>query len=190
MLHLGLGSFHRAHQALYMERLLDAGDHGWALAGGNLRADMAETLAALRAQGGAYTLETVTPAGERDYTRIEALKTIVPYEPSLSGLVEIGASPRTRIVSFTVTEAGYYLDAHDRLDLSFADLAADLQAAREGRAGSTIYGALVAILRERMRRRAGPVTLLNCDNLRHNGDRSRAGLLQFIEVAGDGELLA
>src|SRR5205814_978765 len=103
MLHLGLGSFHRAHQALYMQRLLDA---------------------------------------------------------------------------------------HDRLDLSFADLAADLQAAREGRAGSTIYGALVAILRERMRRRAGPVTLLNCDNLRHNGDRSRAGLLQFIEVAGDGELLA
>ena len=190
MLHLGLGSFHRAHQALYMQRLLDAGDHGWALAGGNLRADMAETLAALRAQGGAYTLETVTPAGERDYTRIEALKTIVPYEPSLSGLVEIGASPRTRIVSFTVTEAGYYLDAHDRLDLSFADLAADLQAAREGRAGSTIYGALVAILRERMRRRAGPVTLLNCDNLRHNGDRSRAGLLQFIEVAGDAELLA
>jgi D-arabinitol 4-dehydrogenase len=190
MLHLGLGSFHRAHQALYMQRLLDAGDQGWALAGGNLRADMAETLAALRAQGGAYTLETVTPAGERDYTRIEALRTIVPYEPSLAGLTEIGASPRTRIVSFTVTEAGYYLDAHDRLDLSFADLAADLQAAREGRAGSTIYGALVAILRERMRRGAGPVTLLNCDNLRHNGDRSRAGLLQFIELAGDGGLLA
>ncbi|HEV8313361.1 MAG TPA: D-arabinitol 4-dehydrogenase [Burkholderiaceae bacterium] len=190
MLHLGLGSFHRAHQALYMQRLLDAGDQGWALAGGNLRADMAETLAALRAQGGAYTLETVTPAGERDYTRIEALRTIVPYEPSLAGLIEIGASPRTRIVSFTVTEAGYYLDAHDRLDLSFADLAADLQAAREGRAGSTIYGALVAILRERMRRGTGPVTLLNCDNLRHNGDRSRAGLLQFIELAGDGGLLA
>jgi D-arabinitol 4-dehydrogenase len=190
MLHLGLGSFHRAHQALYMQRLLDAGDQGWALAGGNLRADMAETLAALRAQGGAYTLETVTPAGERDYTRIEALRTIVPYEPSLAGLIEIGASARTRIVSFTVTEAGYYLDAHDRLDLSFADLAADLQAAREGRAGSTIYGALVAILRERMRRRAGPVTLLNCDNLRHNGDRSRSGLLQFIEHVGDNELLA
>ena len=190
MLHLGLGSFHRAHQAVYMQRLLDAGDPGWALAGGNLRADMADTLLALRAQGGAYVLETVTPAGERDYTRIEALKTVVPYEPSLSGLIEIGAQPGTRIISFTVTEAGYYLDAHDRLDLSFADLAADVQAAREGRAGSTIYGALAAILRERLRRGAGQVTLLCCDNLRHNGDRSRAGLLQFVERVGDGELLA
>src|SRR6185369_4806065 len=62
-------------------------------------------------------------------------------------------------------------------------------AARQGRAGSTIYGALTAILRERMAREAGGVTLLNCDNLRHNGERSRSGLLQFIEQVGDARLL-
>ena len=64
----------------------------------------------------------------------------------------------------------------------------DVDAARAGQAGPTIYAALTAILRERMRRASGPVTLLNCDNLRHNGDRSRAGLLQFIEALGDGAL--
>jgi len=185
MLHLGLGSFHRAHQAVYLQRLIDAGDTSWALAGGNIRADMADTVAALRAQGGAYTLETVTPAGERRYERITAIRTVVPYEPGLQGLVDIGADPATRIVSFTVTEAGYYLDAKDRLDTSFDELAADVQAARQGRAGTTIYGALAALLRERRRRDAGPLTLLNCDNLRHNGERFRAGLLQFIELVDD-----
>jgi len=152
ILHLGLGFFHRAHQALYLHRLIESGDRGWALAGGNTRPDMKELIAALAAQGGAYTLETVTPSGERSYTKITAIKTVVPYDPSLAGLIAIGADPGTRIISFTVTEAGYYLDAKNRLDLSFPDLSADLAAARQGKPGGTIYGALTAILRQRMRR--------------------------------------
>lgn len=190
MLHLGLGSFHRAHQAAYLHQLIASGDTTWVLAGGNIRADMTDTIAALQAQGGAYTLETVTPAGERRYQRIESIQTIVPHDPTLRGLIALGADARTRIISFTVTEAGYYLDASDQLDLGNADLAADLAAARQQRAGSTIYGALTAILRERMKRGAGAVTLLNCDNLRHNGERSRAGLLQFMTLTGDSTLLA
>ena len=63
ILHLGLGSFHRAHQAVYLQRLIDQGDSSWVLAGGNLRPDMTETIAALQKQGGVYTLETVSPAG-------------------------------------------------------------------------------------------------------------------------------
>jgi len=185
MLHLGLGSFHRAHQALYLHWLHEAGDKRWVLAGGNTRPDLADALAALQAQGGAYTLETVTPQGERSYTRIRSIKNVLPYEPSLAGLVACGADAATRIVSFTVTEAGYYLDAKDRLDLGFADLTNDIAAAREGRPGSTIYGALTALLRARMAANAGPLTLLNCDNLRHNGDRFHSGLLQFVDLAGD-----
>lgn len=190
MLHLGLGSFHRAHQAVYLHRMIASGDTSWVLAGGNIRSDMAETIAALQAQGGTYTLETVTPDGERSYQRIGSIKTIVPYDPALSGLIDLGAKPDTRIVSFTVTEAGYYLDADDRLDLCSAELSADLQSGAKRQPGSTIYGALTAILRERRKRGAGPVTLLNCDNLRHNGDRARSGLLQFIERLGDAELQA
>ena len=70
------------------------------------------------------------------------------------------------------------------------DVSADLLLARKHAPGSTIYGALTAMLRQRMLSNAGPVTLLNCDNLRHNGDRSRSGLLQFITLLGDTELLA
>ena len=191
MLHLGLGSFHRAHQAVYLDALIRSGDASWALAGGNIRPDMAETMAALAAQGGAYTLETISPAGEHRYQRIGSIRQVIAYSPDLAGLIAEGAKASTRIISFTVTEAGYYLDAQNRLDLeAFADLRADLDAARAGRPGATLYGALTAILRARMASGAGPVTLLNCDNLRHNGERSRAGLLQFIGLIGDEALLA
>ncbi|WP_296801671.1 D-arabinitol 4-dehydrogenase, partial [Variovorax sp.] len=193
MLHLGLGSFHRAHQAVYLQRLIDAGDTRWSISGANIRPDMAEVVEALRAQGGRYTLETVSPAGEYRYEQIEAIREVLPYEPSLAGPIARGAAPSTRIVSFTVTEAGYYLDTKGRLDLSFADLVADIARAAKGEAGGesvTIYGAVCAILRARKAADAGPLTLLNCDNLRHNGERFRAGLLEFIERAGDAELLA
>ena len=191
MLHLGLGSFHRAHQAVYLDELIRTGDDAWSLAGGNIRPDMAETIAALIEQGGAYTLETISPAGEHRYQRIASIRQVIPYQPDLAGLIEQGARAETKIISFTVTEAGYYLDANNRLDLeAFADLRADLDAARAGRPGATLYGALTAILRARMASGAGPVTLLNCDNLRHNGERSRAGLLQFIGLIGDSALLA
>lgn len=191
MLHLGLGSFHRAHQAVYLHRLIQSGDTSWALAGGNIRPDMAETMAALQAQGGAYTLETISPAGEHVYERITAISQVVPYTPDLAGLLAVGASPVTKIISFTVTEAGYYLDANNRLDWdTFADLRADLAAVKAGQPGTTIYGALATLLGLRMAQGAGAVTLLNCDNLRHNGDRSRGGLLQFIEALGQPDLLA
>jgi D-arabinitol 4-dehydrogenase len=181
ILHIGLGSFHRAHQAVYLHHLREAGDTGWSIVGGNLRNDMADTMAGLAAQNGEYTLETVSPAGERRYERIRAIREVIPFDPALARLIEVGADPATRIVSFTVTEAGYYLDAKNKLDLSYADLRADL----EGNARGTIYGAVAAILRERMKRGGAPVTLLNCDNLRSNGTRFRAGLLDFLERRGE-----
>ena len=189
ILHLGLGSFHRAHQAVYLHQLHALGDTRWVLAGGNLRPDMQDTIAALQAQGGAYTLETVTAQGERSYTWVESIRTVVPYTPDLARLVALAVQPGTRIISFTVTEAGYYLDSRHQLDWANApDLASDLEALRAGRAGSTLYGALTTLLRARKQAGAGPVTLLNCDNLRHNGDRMRSGLLQFVQALGDAEL--
>ena len=194
ILHLGLGSFHRAHQAVYVHELLQLGppeNQRWAIVGGNLRPDMADTIAALQAQGGRYTLETVTPHGERSYTVIESLERVISYQDDLAPLIAAGADPATRIISFTVTEAGYYLDAQNQLDWhTFADLRADLAAVKAGHVGHTLYGALVSILRARMAAGAGPVTLMNCDNLRHNGDRSRGGLLQFIDALGDTQLRA
>lgn len=185
-LHLGLGSFHRAHQAVYMQALQDRGDKTWRIVGGNLRPDMLETVAALQASKGAYTLETVNTAGERFYQSITSITEVISWDQGLSGLVSFAADPNTRIISFTVTEAGYYLDAHNQLDESFADLRSDL----EGKTCSTIYGALSKLLHARMQAEVGKVTLLNCDNLRSNGERFFGGLKQFLAKRGDQALLA
>lgn len=190
VLHLGLGSFHRAHQAVYLQQLIDSGDALWSISGANLRPDMAEVLDALRAQDGCYVVETISPANEYVYQRIESIREVLPYEPTLAAVLARGAADTTRIISFTVTEAGYYLDASHRLDLSFTDLAQDVERAKRGEAGLTIYGAICAILRARRDANAGPVTLLNCDNLRHNGERFRGGLLEFIALVDDPVLLA
>ena len=186
LLHLGLGSFHRAHQAVYMHRLMQLGDARWQCAGANLRPDMADTLDALQRQGGAYTLETVSPQGERRLEKITSISEIIPFDPMLARVLELGADPATRIVSFTVTEAGYALDHAGKLDFGHEDIANDLA----GKSPRSIYGAVAAILRRRRAAGAGPLTLLNCDNLRHNGDHFRANLRAFIRVADNADFLA
>jgi D-arabinitol 4-dehydrogenase len=182
ILHLGAGAFHRAHQAWYLHRVNASavpGETHWTLTVGNIRADMNAVLEALAAQNGTYTLETVTPQGERAYETIRSIEHVVPWSPSLDGLVAAGADPACKIISFTVTEGGYYLDEHDRLDTSNPDLATDLAGAH-----TTIYGALAAILDARRARGAGPVTLQSCDNLRSNGERFEAGMRAFLAARG------
>jgi D-arabinitol 4-dehydrogenase len=177
ILHLGLGSFHRAHQAVYLNGLREAGDTRWSIVAGNIRPDMAATQDALIEQGGKYIVETISPAGERHYERIASIERVIAYQPDLAPLIEIGAASSTYIISFTVTEAGYYLDTKNHLDTRYEDLRSDLA----GNSRTTIYGALAAILAERMRVSSAPVTLLNCDNLRSNGARFRSGFLDFLD---------
>ena len=186
LLHLGLGSFHRAHQAVYMHRLFESGDRRWQCAAANLRPDMAEVISALNAQGGAYTLETVSPQGERVLEKITSITEVIPYEPGLARVLALGADPATRIVSFTVTEAGYALDHQGRLDLTHPEVASDLA----GGTLATIYGVAAALLRARRAAGAGPLTFPNCDNLRHNGDHFRANLRSYLQAGGDVELYA
>ena len=185
IVHLGVGAFHIAHQAWYLQRLHDANDRTWSITAGDIRTGGEATLDALRNDGGAYVLETLDPTGIRNYESIRAVRRVLPYVPGVAELVAAGASGTTRIISFTVTEAGYSLDADHVLDLDHEAIRSDLRALVDGETGTTLYAVLVASLRARMANGAGPVTLLCCDNLRHNGERSRAALLKFIDALGD-----
>ncbi len=180
ILHIGAGSFHRAHQAWYMHWLNETGDTSWSLAVGNIRGDMNAVLEALAAQNGEYTLETVTPQGERAYETVRPIKKVVPWSADLEALVarRRGSEDEDRV-----------LHRHRRRLLPRrtrqarhrqSRLAADLKGGR-----TTIYGALAAILDARMKNGAGKVALQNCDNLRSNGDRFKKGMLQFLELRGE-----
>lgn len=175
-MHLGAGSFHRAHQAWYLHRLREFHQCPWSIALGNIRDDAGPLLAGLSAQQGRYTLETVTPDGERSYETITSIQRVLPWDPQLQSLCDQGSAVETGVISFTVTEAGYYLDTTHQLDLAHPEIQADLA----GEAG-TIYGALSRILEARRQAGSGPVTLLSCDNLRHNGERFRQGFLTFLQ---------
>lgn len=192
ILHLGLGAFHRAHQAAYLQVLHDLGDTSWSLVSANIRADAHDLAPALRAQDNIYTLETIAPDGARAYRRISAITDALPWTADLAQLIAAGAHAQTRIISFTVTEAGYNVDDDGRLDAAAAEVQAALDDARAHRPGTHIYSVLTAILRARRAANAGPVTLLCCDNLRHNGRRVQRGLHSFLDLLGaaDADLAA
>lgn len=180
-LHIGAGSFHRAHQAWYLHRLLLQNPYqAWHIALANIRDDASALLAILAAQQGEYVLETVSPQGERQYEKITSVKQIIPWDSQLQALTEQGAQSQTRVIAFTVTESGYYLRSDNQLDLDAPDIQADLQGSRQ-----TLYGVLSQIIKQRIALHGQPVTLLSCDNLRHNGQRFRGGFLAFLQAKGE-----
>ncbi|CAI3936854.1 D-arabinitol 4-dehydrogenase [Commensalibacter communis] len=183
-MHIGAGSFHRAHQAWYLHRLLkEAAADQWKIAIGGIRDDVVPLLTALAQQDNEYILETVTPQGVRSYEKITSIAKVLHWDEKMTNLIEQGAKTETKIIGFTVTEGGYYLDTSHNLDPNSPDIQNELK----GKI-CTIYGALRAILKERIKQNGNPVTLLSCDNLRHNGDRFRHGFLQFLELCKDQEL--
>jgi D-arabinitol 4-dehydrogenase len=185
-LHIGVGAFHRAHQAWYLDRLAQGRQAVWSLHVGNLLPDLQPVEAALAASGGGYTLETVTPEGKWSYERVRSIGRVIAWDERLDSLAAAGADSATRVISFTVTEAGYHLDQFGRVDLSRPEITADLNEAR----GASIYGIVARILAARASAGAPGVTLLSCDNLRDNGDRFDERLRSFLEAAGRQDLIA
>ncbi|SSY70875.1 D-arabinitol 4-dehydrogenase [Alysiella crassa] len=183
-LHIGFGSFHRAHQAWYLNELLKQGDDTWSIAAGNIRNDSEHTIQGLLAQNNEYVLETVSPKDERAYEVIKSVKRPIAWEEGLQPLIAVGAEENTKVIAFTVTEAGYYLDSQFKLVQSDPALKADLEGGL-----NTIYGVMAKILRERMKLANGNVTLLNCDNVRHNGERFHDGLVEFLTLTNQQDIV-
>lgn len=183
-MHIGAGAFHRAHQAVYIDKLRKIGDISWGISLGNIRNDATELLNILQQQNGAYTLETITPDGDYNYETISSVTKVLTWDKDLSSLVEEATKLDTKIISFTVTEGGYYLDNNHKLDETNIDIQKDLAGET-----NTLYGTLAKMLSNRMI--VNPIaklTLLSCDNVRHNGDLFRRGFLDFLKLKGSTEL--
>ncbi|WP_347815425.1 L-iditol 2-dehydrogenase [Hahella sp. CR1] len=187
VVHLGVGAFHRAHQAYYFNALLAHEDClDWGITGVNLRPADSPAFAALQAQSGSYVLKTVSPEGEARYEEIGALIRLLDGAVSPHSVDQCLADAQTQLVTITVTEGGYYLKEDGLLDIAHPEIAADLQ----GSGRNTLYAFLHAGLRARMQSRQGPITLLSCDNLRHNGDTLKTGFTQYLQQVGDVDLLS
>lgn len=164
--HLGVGNFFRAHQAWYTDRAPDAA--GWGIAAFTGRsAAMAEALAP---QDGLYTL--ITRGTDGDTFEVISSLTAVHAAGDHAAWLGYLASPELAIVTLTVTEAGYLRGPGGGLDVAHPGVVADIAALRADASASvgTTPGKLVAGLLARRAAGAGPIAVVSCDNLSHNGD--------------------
>jgi fructuronate reductase len=186
IVHLGLGAFHRAHQAAYTEAAMAAsGETGWAISGVSQRSRA--VLDELKPQDGLYTLVERGPTS--GYRVLAPLRELMfALEESANLLARIAATS-TRIVSLTVTEKAYrYSAATKRLDIADAEVRADA----DGRPPVTVVAQLARGLQQRSRGEGAPITVLCCDNLTNNGATVRGLVADFCALlpAREGAALA
>lgn len=175
IVHLGLGAFHRAHQAVFTEdAAAGSGELGWGILGVTQRS--ARVVEQLAPQDGLYGV--LTKGSEETSLRlVGSLRDVAFPGTDTARVLETIAAPTTHVVTLTVTEKGYRRAADGGPDLGDPDLAADLETlAAELRAGAVAdrparspLGLLLRGLAQRRRRDAGPLTVVCCDNLAENG---------------------
>jgi mannitol 2-dehydrogenase len=181
MVHIGVGGFHRAHQAMYADRLMNDGlALGWGICGvGVLTSDrrMREVLAA---QDGLYTLVVKHPDGSLEPRVVGSLVEYLLAPDDPAAVVEKLTDPETRIVSLTITERGYNTDPVTGVfDSSTPEVRADL---RPDAALRTTFGLVTEALTRRRDRGLAPFTVLSCDNLQGNGDVARRAFTAFATL--------
>ena len=176
IVHLGLGAFHRAHQAVHTEDAIAAAGGDWGIVGVAPRSRT--VVDALAAQDNLYSVTTLGASGHS--TRVIGSIAGTRHAPSdPSSVVTLLASPAIRIVTLTVTEKGYRLDPATGRLLLDDDLRADLETSRPPR---TVPGLLIRGLIARRRADAGPIALVSCDNLPANGHLLH-GLVEHLAAA-------
>lgn len=177
VVHLGIGAFHRAHQAVVFDDALASGDLRWGVLGASLRSPGVRDQ--LNPQDGLYTL--VVRDGSGDTLRVIGAGQGVlvgPEDPA--ALVAAMADADVHIVTLTVTEKGYRLDpATGALLTGDPEVAADIADIGSPR---TAPGFIVAALKARRAAGLKPFTVISCDNLPHNGKRIRAGVIEMARA--------
>lgn len=182
IVHIGVGHFHRSHQAMYVDRLLNTGTSSdWAIWGVNVRSTSQGPLRALAPQDCLYTLTEKTAEGASHSSVIGSIIGIERAE--LDGEPVIGrmAAPATRIISLTVTEGGYGIDPVTGTFSGKGDRLIEADMASRSSCVSWL-GLLVHALRRRCETGAGPVTLMSCDNIHGNGRVAREALTGFARI--------
>ena len=163
VVHLGVGGFHRAHEAMFHDRLLAAGELGWGICGVGVIEQDAAMRDALSPQDGLYTLVEKAGDGSVEARVIGSLLDYLLVADDREAVIERMADERTRIVSLTITEGGYGLEPGP----------------------GPAFGLIAEALERRRERGGGPFTVMSCDNLEGNGELARAAVLEAARRRDD-----
>lgn len=188
ILHLGLGRFHRAHQAVYFQRLAEEfGDTKWTITAFSMRTpDARDAMIAVD-----YKYPVIETDRESSRVRwIDRIKEVGCLGPDRELFLLRMADPALELVTLTITEKGYCLDVSGNLDLASPEVKADLASPEVPK---TAIGALAHGLAYRFSKSADStrkLTILSCDNLRANGDRLKNAVVSFLEASGRTDVVA
>ncbi|WP_047244981.1 mannitol dehydrogenase family protein [Maribacter thermophilus] len=180
MVHIGVGGFHRSHQAFYTNALQEKyGAPEWGICGIGLREGDRKIYDVLTKQNGLYTLIVKHPDGKVAPKVIGSICDFLLGVDDAKKVIDRMADPATKIVSLTITEGGYNFNpSTGEFDFENRDIQHDLE---HPDTPKTVYGFLTASLKKRRDKNLPAFTLMSCDNIQHNGDMARKMLLAFAK---------
>ncbi|MBJ7600135.1 MAG: mannitol dehydrogenase [Candidatus Nephthysia bennettiae] len=180
IVHFGVGAFHRSHEAMYIDRILNAGYTDWGICGVGVTPYDTAIRDVLREQDYLYTLITVTPDGTAEARVIGSVVDFLYAPDNPAAALEKLVDPATRIVSLTITEGGYSInDATGEFDPHDPGTLADLAAGDS--TPKSVLGFIVAALKVRKAMGTPPFTVMSCDNIQGNGGVARKAVVAFAE---------
>lgn len=178
IVHIGVGGFHRSHQAYYMHQLLEQhGELDWGICGIGLREADRKMYDILSRQDHLYSLVTQHPDGNVNCEVVGSVVDFILAVDNPDAAITSMVAADTRIVSLTITEGGYNFDASTgEFDFENQDIQHEMQYPDQPK---TVFGFLALALKKRQELGLPPFTILSCDNIQHNGDVARKMLLAF-----------
>jgi mannitol 2-dehydrogenase len=181
VVHVGVGGFHRAHQAMYLDRLMNAGQAlDWGVCGVGLLPGDRRMAEALHRQDGLYTLVVKHPDGGLEPRVIGSIVDYLFAPDDPAAVIERMADPATRIVSLTITEGGYNIHPGTGAFVDDdADVRHDLATPTAPR---TVFGLVTEALVRRRARGHAPFTVMSCDNVQGNGEVARRTFVAFAAL--------
>ncbi|AGZ43424.1 mannitol dehydrogenase family protein [Actinoplanes friuliensis] len=181
IVHFGVGGFHRAHEAMYLDRLMNDGKAlDWAICGVGVMPADRRMRDALDGQDGLYTLVVKAPDGTLEPRVIGSIKEYLFAPDDPEAVIEKMASADVRIVSLTVTEGGYNFNAvTGEFVADNPDVQHDLQ---PGNPPKTTFGLITAALARRRERGSAPFTIMSCDNIQGNGHAARRSFVAYANL--------
>lgn len=179
--HIGVGGFHRAHQAYYTDALMNTGEAlDWAICGVGLRAEDRRARGDLKEQDYLFTLFELGDGDDTEVRVIGAIRDMLLAEDDAQALIDKLADPQIRIVSLTITEGGYCIDdSNGEFMAHLPQIQHDLA---HPESPKTVFGFLCAALEKRRAAGISAFTVMSCDNLPHNGAVTRKALLAFATL--------
>jgi mannitol 2-dehydrogenase len=179
--HIGVGGFHRAHQAYYTDALMNTGEAlDWAICGVGLRAEDQRARDDLKEQDYLFTLFELGDSDDTEVRVIGSIRDMLLAQDSAQALINKLADPAIRIVSLTITEGGYCIDdSNGEFMAHLPQIQHDLA---NPQSPKTVFGFLCAALAKRRGAGTDAFTVMSCDNLPHNGAVTRKALLAFASL--------